>query len=83
MHPVGCDCLVMDPAYMRDYRRNNPTAYDRHRRAHKAYRRALLELRDAHPEEFGRILTLERAALGLPPVGAVKPGRKPKDKDAA
>lgn len=68
-----------DAEYMREYRRRNPAVFDRHMRAGRARHRALALLREAHPDQYRRLLNAERAAAGLPPVGAVKPGPKPKD----
>jgi len=65
--------------YMADYRQRNPQTYARQLAASRAFRRALTALKDEHPEDFNRLLTLERAAVGLPPVGAVPRGRKPRE----
>lgn len=68
--------------YMREFRRNNPDVYDSQLRGGRAFRRALTALRLRHLDEFAEILTVERAAVGLPPVGVLKKGPKRKD-DAA
>lgn len=70
-----------DPAYRRQWREANPEARAAERRRQQAYRRALLALAAAYPGPFRKIHNAERAAIGLPPVGAVKPG--PKRKNAA
>jgi len=67
---------------MREYRQQNRHAYEKNLRAGRAFRRALTALRHRHLEEFSEILTDERAAVGLPPVGVLKPGPPRKD-DAA
>ena len=64
--------------YMRDYRLRNPDVYNRGREARNAYRRALVTLKNLHPAQFAELLNRERAAIGMPPVGTLKPGRKPK-----
>jgi len=64
--------------YMADYRRRNPDTFARQRASQGAYRRALRALKAAHEVEFGQLLTLERARVGLEPVGAVRPGPKRK-----
>jgi hypothetical protein len=68
--------------YMREYRARNTEPYDRQKRGQKAYRRALVLLRGRHPDEFRQILDTERAAVGLPPMGVLKPGPRRRD-DAA
>lgn len=71
-----------DAQYMRAYRERNPGALERDRLGRTAYRRALTVLRQRHGREFTKILTAERAALGLPPAGTVKPGPKRKARAA-
>lgn len=68
--------------YMREYRQQNPELYKQNLKASRAFRRALTALKHRHLEEFSEILTEERAAVGLPPVGVRRPGRTRKD-DAA
>lgn len=64
---------------MREYRLRNRTAFELNRAAGRARHRALRSLAARHPEEFEAVLTEERAAEGLPPVGVLKRGPKPKD----
>lgn len=68
--------------YMREFRERNPELYDAQLRAGRAFRRALTTLRRRHLDEFATILTTERAAVGLPPVGELKRGPRRRD-DAA
>jgi hypothetical protein len=68
--------------YMREYRDRNPEVYERQLRGHRAFRRALTALRACHRDEFKELLNAERAAVGLPPIGVLKPGPRRKD-DAA
>lgn len=68
-------------AYMREFRRKNPAAYETQLLGGRAFRRALTALRSRHLDEFTDLLTVERAAVGLPPIGVLKKG--PKRKDAA
>ena len=68
--------------YMRDFRVRNPESYDRQKRGQKAYRRALVLLRGRHAAEFREILNAERAAVGLPAMGVLRPGPRRRD-DAA
>jgi hypothetical protein len=49
--------------------RSKPDKRERDRAVKKARRKALERLGLAHPEELDRYLTIERALLGLPPVG--------------
>lgn len=73
--------MPQDAAYMREYRFRNPAAFEMTRAAGRARHRALRVLAGRHPDEFEAILTEQRAAEGLPPVGVLKRG--PKRKDAA
>lgn len=73
--------MPQDAAYMRDYRSRNRTAYEFNLAASRARREAHRRIAAAHPEEFSRILTEERAVEGLPALGVLKRG--PKRKDAA
>lgn len=74
--------MPADAAYMRQYREQNPDARDRQMRGQRAFRRALTTLRSRHLSEFTEILNGERAAVGLPPAGVLRPGPPRKD-DAA
>lgn len=75
-------CIVglvpQDAAYMREYRSRNRALYELRLAADRARRRANRRIIAAHPEEFDAILSEERAVEGLPPIGVLKPGPKPK-----
>lgn len=63
---------------MREYRSRNRTAFELNRAAGRARHRALRRVAANHPVEFAEVLTEERAAEGLPPIGVLKRGPKPK-----
>lgn len=71
-------CVPTTAAYMREYRSRNRTAAELNLAASRARRSAYRRIADAHPDEFDRILTEERAEQGLPALGVLKKGPKPK-----
>lgn len=71
--------MPADAAYMRNYRDRNPAALAAQKLRQKAHRAAMTALRHRHQAEFGMLLDLERALLGLPPAGTLKPGPRRKD----
>lgn len=75
--------MPRDAAYMREYRSRNRTAFELNRAAGRARHRALRRVAANHSAEFDVVLTEERAAEGLPPVGILKRGPKPKKVAAA
>lgn len=65
-------------AYMREYRSRNQTAAELNLAASRARRAAYRRLARNHPDDFAALLTAERAKEGLPPLGVLRPGPKPK-----
>lgn len=64
-------------AYSRAYRAAHPDAAEQNRLANQARGKALRRLANQFPEEFQALYDQERAEVGLSPLGAVLPGRKP------
>lgn len=63
---------------MREYRSRNQTARELNLAASRARRSAYRRLAAGHSGEFNELLTEERAKEGLPPIGVLKTGPKPK-----
>lgn len=64
-------------AYSREYRATHADAATRNRLGNQAHGKALRRLAQLHAQDFQALLDHERDKVGLPPVGAVRPGRKP------
>lgn len=79
---VHCPVVPQDAAYMREYRSRNRTAAELNLAAGRARRNAFRRFAASHPDEFARIFAEERAKEGLPPVGVLKKGPKPKSEAA-
>jgi hypothetical protein len=63
-------CKAATTAKQREFRRNNPDAYQREKDRNAARGRALERLADEYPERFGVLLDEERLPLYLPDVAS-------------